>query len=704
MMLGRAMRAAVVLAAVSGALPGPALAQDPELITQPIDAAQRVTLAGNTRPEANAENDRGAVAGDLPIVHMLLLLRRSPVRERALEREIDDLQDRHSPGYHRWLTPAEFGAKFGASTSDLATVTGWLAGQGFRIDGVYPNRVEIDFSGTADAVRAAFHTEIHNLEVDGVAHVANMRDPQIPAALAPAVIGIASLNDFRPAPQYTFAAPCATNSVLAHRCYAVVPADLATIYDLSPLHRSGIVGTGETIVVIEDSNLYATADWSTFRSTFGLAQYPGSLRQIHPGCRNPGVTQSDSEATLDAEWASAAAPGAAIVLASCEGTSATPGLLIAVDNIVNAGKPPEIISISYGSCEAANGAALNRAYALAYQQAVAEGISVFVSAGDAGPAACDRHKHHPPPAKYGLAVNGLASTRWNVAVGGTDFGDTYTGSNALYWQATNGGGYGSARSYVPEIPWNSTCGSALLAGYLTGSPLTDGARGFCNKAEGAPYVRVGAGGGGQSGCATGKAAIPNVVSGSCAGYTKPVWQRGVGNPSDGVRDLPDVALFAAPGVWGHRYVTCFSDPHNQGKPCIGPPSGWAGDGGTSYAAPIMAGIQALVDQHAGGAQGNPDPIYYRLAEAEYRKGGNRACDAARGNKIANDCVFHDVTVGDTDEPCTGSHDCYRPGGTYGVLSKSDSAYRPTFVAGPGWDFATGLGSVDAANLVGNWPK
>ena len=175
MMLGRAMRAAVVLAAISGAPPGPAVAQHPGLITQPIDAAQLVTLAGNIRPEANAANDRGAVAGDLPIAHMLLLLRRSPARERALERNIDDLQDRHSPDYHRWLTPAEFGARFGASTSALATVTGWLAGEGFRIDGVYPNRVEIDFSGTADAVRAAFHTEIHNLEVDGVAHVANMK-------------------------------------------------------------------------------------------------------------------------------------------------------------------------------------------------------------------------------------------------------------------------------------------------------------------------------------------------------------------------------------------------------------------------------------------------------------------------------------------------------------------------------------------------
>jgi hypothetical protein len=198
--------------------------------------------------------------------------------------------------------------------------------------------------------------------------------------------------------------------------------------------------------------------------------------------------------------------------------------------------------------------------------------------------------------------------------------------------------------------------------------------------------------------------IPSVVSGTCTGYPKPRWQKGVfGNPADGVRDLPDVSLYASPGVWGHRYVTCFSDPHG-GSPCTGPPSGWAGDGGTSYSAPIMAGIQALVDQHARGRQANPNPIYYRLAAEEYGWRGNPACNSSRGNKIAPNCIFHNVTVGDTDVPCTGSYNCYLPGGANGVLSVSDNSYRPAFVAGPGWNFATGLGSVDAANLVKNWPS
>jgi subtilase family serine protease len=390
------------------------------------------------------------------------------------------------------------------------------------------------------------------------------------------------------------------------------------------------------------------------------------------------------------------------VLASCAGAAATDGHLIALENVVNARRTPDIISISHGQCEAAEGATLNAAWAAAYQQAVAEGISVFVSAGDFGAAACDQHGG--PPATHGIAVNALASTPYDVAVGGTDFADTYTGTNALYWRSNNAKFDGSAKSYIPEIPWNSSCGSELLANYLTGSPVTYGAGGFCNKAK-AGYIKNTGGGGGPSSCATGAPSIPSVVSGTCAGYKKPFWQQGIfGNPADRVRDLPDVALYASPGVWGHRYVTCFSDPNNGGSPCTGPASGWAGDAGTSYAAPIMAGIQALIDQYAWGRQGNPNPVYYRLAAQEYGRRGNPACNSSRRDKIARYCIFHNVTIGDTDVPCTGGYNCYLPGGTNGVLSKSNGSYEPAFIAGAGWNFATGLGSVDATNLVEDWPR
>jgi len=463
----------------------PAFAENFGLIAQPIDETRLVALAGNTRPEANAANDRGAVPDSLPLAHMLMLPRRSSAQEATLAQVIDDLQDPNSPDYHRWLSAAEFGTRFGAAASDLATVTNWLASRGFQINNIYPNAVAIDFSGTAGQARTAFHTEIHYLEVDGVRHIANMSDPKIPAALAPAVTGIVSLNDFRPAPQYTFAAACGGDSVLSSTCYAVVPADLATIYNLWPLYKAGIVGRGLTIDVIEDSNLYSVSDWYTFRSTFGLDRFPGSFRQVHPqpwtgpgNCADPGATLADEEATLDAEWSGAAAPGAAIVLASCADTMTTDGHFIALENVINARATPDVISVSLGECEPDEGAAGNAAWAAAYQQAVAEGISVFVSAGDSAGAHCD--PKGGTPAIHGIAVNGIASTPYNVAVGGTDFADTYTGTNAVYWSASNTPTDGSAKSYVPEIPWNSSCGSALLSGHLTGSPVTYGANGFCN--------------------------------------------------------------------------------------------------------------------------------------------------------------------------------------------------------------------------------
>src|SRR6202044_3547487 len=139
----------------------------------------------------------------------------------------------------------------------------------------------------------------------------------------------------------------------------------------------------------------------------------------------------------------------------------------------------------------------------------------------------------------------------------------------------------------------------------------------------------------------------------CRGYPKPSWQRGTyGNPADGVRDIPDVATFAADGIWRHDYLLCFSDPNNGGGACTANPGGWPpGGGGTSYAAPILAGIQALGKQKMKGRQGNPNPIYYKLAAQQYGTAGSPACDAGRGAAVAATCVFHDVTSSETAQPC-----------------------------------------------------
>lgn len=671
------------------------------LITRAVNNADRVTLMPNTHPHANAANDRGAVADSLAMDHMQLLLKRPAEREAALLRYMDDLHNKTSPNYHKWLTAKQFGERYGLAQSDIAAITRWLSSQGFRVNGIYANRNMIDFSGTAGQVRTAFNAEIHYVDVDGVRHTANMRDPQVPAALAPAIHGIASLNDFRPRPQVTKKFTFTTNQGRTFR--AVVPADLAVIYNLNPLFTGGTSGQGQTVVAIEDTDVISTADFTAFRSTFGLsASFPsGNLTQLHPdNCTPPGVNGDDVEAQLDAQWASAAAPNASIILAQCANTRTEFGGMIAFNNLVNGVSPPTVISVSYGLCETFQGATRNAFINASYQQAAAEGISVFVSSGDEDASGCDRAS----AATHGIGVNGLASTPYNVAVGGTDYGDAYAHATATYWSSSNTATYGSALSYIPEIPWNNSCASELIAQFVTGSPVTYGATGFCNSATGKGFLSTAGGGGGPSGCATGKPKKQGVVGGTCAGYPKPAWQTGVpGIPSDGVRDLPDVSLFAANGVWSHYFVFCYSNPSFGGVPCGPDPSKWAGAGGTSFSAPIWAGFLALVNQ-VHGAQGNPNPVLYSLAAGGYGGGGVANCNSSNGTGQNAGCIFHDVTLGDIIPNCTGTVNCYRPSGKNGVLSRSNSSYLPAWKTTTGYDLATGIGTVDVNNLVnaGSW--
>jgi hypothetical protein len=224
------------------------------------------------------------------------------------------------------------------------------------------------------------------------------------------------------------------------------------------------------------------------------------------------------------------------------------------------------------------------------------------------------------------------------------------------------------------------------------------------------------GSGGPSNCATGAPSPNGKDSGTCAGYPKPSFQSGLlGNPSDGVRDIPDVALFASNGFWDAYYVVCWSNPNTAaavggGFTCTGAPTTWAGFGGTSISSPIMAGIQALVNQKTGKRWGNPNTTYYALANSEYTAKSSTACRSNTVNKTSNNCVFYDVTQGDNDVVCTSGKagtltNCYKPSGdTYGVLSLSNSADQPAYGTNTGWDFASGIGSVNAWNLLTNWPN
>jgi subtilase family serine protease len=669
----------------------------------------RTAMPGSTRPEVTRAIDMGPVADSLQMNHVLLLMRRSAAAEAAAEAYVNALHDQTSPQFHRWLTPAEIAARFGPAPADISTVTAWLQAEGLTVNSVLPGGMIIDISGPAAAVSHAFGTSIHSMIVDGAAHIANVNDVSVPASLAPVLAGPLSLHDFRPHRRHLAAVPKLTNGSSGE---LVTPADIATIYNFNPLFSSGITGVGQTVTVVEDTDLYSNADWTTFRSVFNLSRFTGgSLSITHPNCGDPGVNPDgdDVEAALDVEWASAAAPDAAIVLASCQATATTDGVTLAMTELIT-GSPPPIISVSYGECETLNTPPGNQYYSLLFQLAVLQGTSVYVATGDAGASDCYAFQSPYPPTSYGIGVSGWASTPYNVAVGGTDFADKYLGKASTYWGA-NGAGFGNAKSYIPEQGWNDTCAGTLYAkqrGYST----SYGKNGFCNVKAGQAYQEPGGGEGGPSSCATGVAPASGAVGGSCKGWPKPSWQTGViGIPNDGVRDIPDVSLFASDGyVWNRQYAICFSDPNNYGVPCVGTSVAqidqWApGGGGTSYATPIMAGLQALVNQRTGSLWGNPNVVLYKLAAKEYGKKGDSICSSTLGNKSAGGCIFHDVLLGDNDQDCVaGSPDCYAPSGKVGVLSTSTKAYKPSYDLGVGYDFPSGIGTVNAAVLVGAWPS
>jgi subtilase family serine protease len=682
-----------------------------------VDDRQTVRLEGNTRPETKTAVDLNAVPESLKLDHILLQLRRSDAQEQAVEAFVNSQKDKSSPNYHRWLTAAQFGQRFGLAQSDIARINDWLRGKGFAIKFVYPSRMVIDFSGTAGQVKQAFHTEIHKLDVAGTMHIANMSDPEIPVALAPAVEGIVSLHDFRPQNKIA-RRPKDTGSCDGSACWALAPGDLATIYGLTSLFKAGYSGQGEVVAAVEPTNLYNNNDFTTFRKTFQLTNYPqGKLQVVHPAasggraCGNPGVDAAgdDGEATLDVEWATAAAPSATIMLASCADNGVTDGTTLATQNLVNSDNPPPVISVSYGTCEAENGAAANVSFDQLALLADSIGISIFVATGDNGPTDCAASQNGTP---YGIGISGWAASNHVTAVGGTDFRPMFDNTTGTYWKPNAGAPWSTAKSYIPETTWNGTCASQMVRSFneVGTETVSYGKSGFCNQPDGSGFVQLAGGEGGPSGCFTGSPTIYGVVSGTCKPQKKPSWQKGVlGIPADGVRDIPDVAMFASNGVWNVNLATCFTDPNRGGAPCTGNPVTWAANaGGTSYATPIMAAIQAVIDQALGGAYvGNAAPVYYQLAAKEYGTKGSAGCSAEKGKAIGASCIFHDVDSGDVVMDCVANagklYNCYRPSGTYGVLSTSNTSFKAAYSAGVGYDLATGLGSINATNLFNSWP-
>jgi Pro-kumamolisin, activation domain/Bacterial Ig-like domain (group 3) len=662
------------------------------LITQPVVESQLTTLKGNTHPLAQPQFDIGAAPPELPMNRMLLVLKRSPEQEYGLRTLLDNQQDKVSAHYHKWLTPDEFGAQFGPADQDVQIVTGWLQSHGFEVNRVSHGRTVVEFSGTEGQVEEALHTSIHKYAVNGEEHWANASDPQIPSALTPVVAGVASLNNFprKPLsnlvgtyspktrsltsvnPQFTFG----SGNCYQGTCYAVGPADFGKIYNVQPLWTSSLDGAGQTIAIVGESDINLQ-DVRDFRNLFGL---PANDPHIIYDGPNPGPQSDESEADIDVEWSGAIAPNATIDFVVSESTETTFGVDLSAVYIIDHNLAP-VMSESYGACELALGTSGNHFYSTLWAQAAAQGITVILASGDSGANGCTYG-----PAKYGLNVSGFASTPFNVAIGGTDFNDLLNPQK--YWSFSNTTStQESANSYIPETTWNLSCTNNILLGDF-GWP--NNSENNCNNSqlENAGLDESVGGSGGKSSCTSN-----SQILGSCSGgYTKPSWQVAPGVPADGKRDIPDVSLFASNGVMNNFYIYCEADlPYPYSADCAIGQYGAAG--GTSFGAPIFAGVMALINQQTNTTegQGNANYVLYKLASQQTAS----TCNSATGSGAS--CVFNDVTSGTIAMPCVaGSPNCNvaTAGHTYGILSG--------YGTGTGYDLATGLGSLNVANLAAKW--
>jgi hypothetical protein len=671
-------------------------------IVAPIDDSDLITLQGNVHPLATAANDQGSASGSLELGRAILVLKSSAAQQAALNKLTDDQQNSKSPSYHAWLTPEEYGARFGVAMEDLEKITFWLESHGFTVEPQMAGRNLIMFSGTNAQLMQAFHTELHTYKVNGLNYTAISANPQIPAAFSDVVLGF-SPNNFPVHAQHTV--PRKMNHTNAGWKdvagvkpqatlpdgnggfeYAVTPYDLATIYNILPLWNAGIDGTGETIAIVADSNINP-ADVDTFRTDFGLP--PKKLNIIVYG-PDPGPNGDEDEADLDVQWSGAVAKNATIDLVVANDSYASSGIFGSAAYIINNNVAP-LLNVSFGACEQAFGTAENQFINLIWEQAASQGITVLVASGDADAAGCDRGSSI---AYYGDAANGLSSTPYNVSVGGTDFSGNFP-DPTKYWSATNNPTTEqSVLSYIPETPWSDSCANPLILNALRVNGTTTDATtmDLCNddSPQVQPYLNTIGGGGAASNCAVGG---PDPTNPCISGYPKPAWQSGVpGIPADGVRDTPDVSLMSGNGIWGSFYLACDSDA--SGGPCDS--TFYLAAGGTSFATPIFAGMLALAEQKQQAAGlGNVNYVLYKLGAAEYAK-PSTAC-ASSNVAAGNSCIFYDITQGSNATPCLiFTPDCNTGNAIeqLGILTGYD--------ANQGYDLASGLGTINAYNLVENW--
>ena len=453
----------------------------PDRITRAIDDQERFPLAGHMHPKAQAADDQGRVSPAKQLSYVTLELSKSESQQAELEKLLADQQDPNSPNYHQWLSPEEYGQRFGASEEDLNKIVEWLKGRGLNIAAIARGRNWVAVNGEAANIENAFQTEIHQYLVKGETHFANASEPSVPAAIAGVVRGIRGLNDFRMKPNLVRRSLKPHNNAGSNEHF-IAPNDFATIYNVAPLYAAGIDGAGQSLVIVGQTQI-ALSDIQHFRASYLLpVNTPKTL--LVPNAQDPGISRDDlDEADLDIEWSGSVARNAKIIFVYS--SDVVQSAQYAIDQAL-----APVISQSYGLCELESPRSDAIIFRLWAQQANAEGITWFSASGDTGGADCGDTQNP------GLSVDLPGAVPEVTSVGGTEFEE----NGGQYWNLTNDSSGASAKSYIPETTWNDSAD------------------------EGDPDATGG---------------------GASVYFTKPIWQTGPGVPTDNARDVPDVSLSAS---------------------------------------------------------------------------------------------------------------------------------------------------------------
>jgi subtilase family serine protease len=641
----------------------------PQRISAAVEDSYRVALAGSQHPLAQSRFETGRMAASTQLTGMKIVFSRSAEQETELQSLLAAQHDPSSSLYHQWLTPAQFNARFGVSAADAAKVTAWLQQQGFTVDSAAQSSRSIRFSGTVGQVEKAFRTEMHYYSVAGESVFAPSSALSIPEAFTPAVLSVSNLSNFRAKPHVKRLAPQPAFTSYKSGSVYFTPGDIAVAYNIDKLTSStstfsgcsgGCTGAGQTIVVVGQSAIVAS-DITKFQNAAGLtAKAP--TQTLVPGTGTSTIYSGDEgESDLDIEWAGGIAPGASINFVYTGNSSSSSGIFDAMEYAIEQGLG-NIITASYGACETAFASSDISAYEVYTAQAAAQGQTIVASSGDDGSSAC--YEYYDGGSNSGftstqlkaLSVNYPASSAYVTGLGGTEIPGTY--NSAL---VTSGGDYWSAKSssdiittllqYPTESAWNDDTSSGLSSG-----------------------------GGGVS-----------------TSITRPSWQNPSTNNISGLpatstyskRLVPDISGYSSPSYPGFLYCSSdsttgvtgscsngFRDSTTYGYLTVA--------GGTSFAAPIFAGMAAILNQATGNTNGQG------LLNTElYALAANSADYAS---------AFHDITTGGPSATSGVGNEC-----TSGTTTYCSTASAASYHSTTGYDMATGLGSVDLYALASIWP-